>query len=108
MKEIHTEIAFDRKNIDREISRRINLSEENRSYTNNSEFMSWYYEKYGYDKRFEFLVHDDIVFVVVVEEGNKIVVTCVSAKTHIAGKDHKSRIRFKKPKPDVFQDIHLS
>ena len=73
--------------IDAEMNKRISLSDENRSYLNNSEFMSAHYEKYGYDKRFKFLVHKDILFVVVEEnDGSKIVVTCLMAATHIAGR----------------------
>lgn len=101
MKLIHTEIAFDRKNIDKEIIRRVNLSDENRSYLNNSEFMSRHYERYGFDKRFEFLIHDDLVFVVVIEDGSKIIVTCVESKTHIAGKSYLSKVKYKKTKTKI-------
>ena len=75
-----------RRPIDIELSRRIGEADENRSYLNNTGFMNWYYEKYGFDKKFEFLVHEDVLFVVVVDKGRKVVVTCVQAKTHIAGK----------------------
>lgn len=96
-KEIHTEIAFDRKTIDQELSRRINLADEDRSYLNNSQFMSWYYEKYGYEKRFQFLIHEDITFVAVHEETEKVIVTCVFSKRHISGKSFLAKKRFKKP-----------
>src|SRR5690606_11925053 len=51
-------VYCNKKSIDIEIIRRIDLAKENRSYINNSAFMIWYYEKYGYDKRFQFLVHE--------------------------------------------------
>ncbi len=82
--------------INTEIERRINLSEENRSYINNTSFMSWYYDKYGYDKRFQFLHHEEIVFVIVWDEGKKIVVTCVPSKTHLAGKSNKLKQKYNK------------
>ena len=75
-----------RRPIDRELARRIGEAEENRSYLNNSGFMAWYYEKYGFDKKFEFLVHEDMLFVVIVDKGKKVVVTCVKARSHLAGR----------------------
>lgn len=75
-----------RRPIDIELARRIGEAEENRSYLNNSGFMTWYYEKYGFDKKFEFLVHEDMLFVVIVDKGKKVVVTCVKARSHLAGK----------------------
>lgn len=73
-----------RRPIDIEIARRINAAVECRAYINDSTFMQLYYEKYGFDRRFKFLVHEDILFVVVIDEGKKVVVTCLCAKTHKA------------------------
>jgi hypothetical protein len=86
------------KEIDQEILQRLENATESRSYINNSGFMEWHFEKYGYDKRFSFLVNDNILFVAIVEKGRKIVVTCVSAKTHLAGKAvlDQRRKKFKK------------
>lgn len=84
--ECKNEILNNRREIDREIARRVDEADENRSYVNNTEFMGRYYEKYGYDKRFEFLTHEDILFVVVIDNGKKLIVTCILSKTHIAGK----------------------
>jgi len=81
--------------VDREIVRRLGQAEENRSYTCNSEFMARYYEKYGYDKNFQFLVDGDIVFVVVFEDRGKVIVTCLHSRYHIAGR-LVSRPKFKK------------
>ena len=75
-----------RRPVDIELAKRIGSATENRSYLNNTGFMAWYYDKYGFDKKFEFLVHDDILFVVVVDKGKKVVVTCVKARSHLAGK----------------------
>jgi hypothetical protein len=86
LKDCMWEVSHNRRTIDTKLARRIEEAEENRSYINNTEFMSWYYEKYGFDKKFEFLAHEDLLFIVVVDNGKKIVVTCVLAKTHIAGK----------------------
>lgn len=77
-----------------ELAIRLDEAEENKSYVNNTGFMGWYYEKYGYDKRFEFLVDKEVLFVVVLDRGKKIVVTCVPVKSHLAGKAHRSRKKF--------------
>jgi len=92
--QIRFTLSTEGKQVDTEIARRLGLSEENRSYINNSGFMSWYYEKYGFDKRFQFLIHDEILFIVVIDKGKKVVVTCVPSKTHLAGK-HALRPKFK-------------
>ena len=92
--DIRAVITENRRDIDCELAKCINEADENRSYVNNSGFMGWYYDKYGYDKNFEFLIHDDLLFVVVVDKGKKIVVTCVPAKTHLAGKS-ELRPKFK-------------
>lgn len=74
-----------RKNIDREISTRLSRSTASRSYVNNSEFMDYIYRRYGYEK-FEFLVDNDILFVILYRDGTKIVATCLeTARTVVAG-----------------------
>lgn len=97
-KDIRHELEFNREGVDAEIARRIGESDENRSYLNNTGFMQWYFEKYGFDKRFQFLLHEDLLFVVVEDRGKKIVVTCVSLKTHLAGKAVKGKPKFNKIK----------
>ncbi len=96
--EIKAGLNENRRPVDTELNRRISASHENRSYLNNTSFMQWYYDKYGYDKGFKFLVHEDMLFVVVVDNGKKIVVTCIPAKTHLAGKI-SFRPKFKKKEP---------
>jgi hypothetical protein len=79
-------IEGDRRPLDRQIAEYLDEAVEVRSYLNNSGFMQWYYDKYGY-KRFEFLAYkNQILFVVVLDKGRKVVVTCVNAKTHLAGR----------------------
>lgn len=80
---------------DREMLQRLRNAKEVRSHLNNSEFMAHYYDKYGTDKRFQFLVDDDILFVIVIDDGQKVVVTCVRSKDHIAGRI-ANRPKFKK------------
>lgn len=101
------EAETNRAKLDVEIAQRIEESDENRSYLNNTGFMQWYHEKYGYDKRFQFLVHGDLLFVVVEDRGKKIVVTCVSAKTHLAGKAAKSKPKFNKVKTKEEKELEL-
>lgn len=95
--EIYYELTTHGNEIVNEIRNRLNLAEENRHYLNNSNFMSRYYEKFGYDNRFEFLTHEDILFVVVEENSKKTVVTCVAAKTHLAGRSCNHKFKKKSP-----------
>ena len=86
------------KEIENEIRKTIDEAQDERSYLNNHGFMNWYYEKYGYDKHFRFLVNEEqnLLFVVVVERGREVVVTCVKAKTHLVGKAVARRNKFRK------------
>jgi hypothetical protein len=95
-KKIDFEIAFDCKRIDEEIYQRLDAAEEDRSCINNTNFMQWYYEKYGYDRRFEFFVDKDVLFVVIMDEDKKIIVTCLISQMHFIGKGHLSKSRFNK------------
>jgi len=91
----------ERRPIDIELARRIGSAIENRSYLNNTGFMSWYYDKYGFDKKFEFLVHEDLLFVVIVDKGKKVVVTCVKSRSHLAGRGaHKIKYNGVKTKEE--------
>lgn len=107
IQEAKTEVYSKRRELDRELAKRIEAAEEDRSYINNTEFMSRYYERYGYEKRFEFLTHEDVVFVVVVDGGKKVVVTCCQSKTHISGRTFL-RPKFGKPKQPSNEPTCLS
>lgn len=96
--EARREVADAQEEVDNLIYERLGEAEENRSYMNNSGFLEWYFEKYGYDKRFEFLVDDDLLFVVVYDHGKKVVVTCVDARTHLAGKAQRAKPKFNRVK----------
>ena len=84
--QIKEDVRLNKEEIDAAIYDSLDQADEDRSYLNNSGFMEWYYNKYGYDKRFEFLVYQNILFVIVHDGGKKVGVTCVLAKTHLAGK----------------------
>ena len=86
LREIRIYANQHRRELDVTIREYLGQAVECRWCLNNSEFMSWYYDKYGYDKKFRFLVHNGILFVGVVDDGKCVLVTCVVAKTHIAGK----------------------
>lgn len=86
LKEIRQQVQEQRHELDIAISNHIGEATECKWCLNNTGFMQWYYEKYGYDRRFEFLAHDGLLFVVVLDKGKKVIVTCVNAKTHLAGK----------------------
>jgi len=95
---IRLEVHKKGKEIENEIKAVVLKSEEERSYLNNHGFMDWYYQKYGYDKRFKFLVEPklNLLFIVVIERGKEVIVTCVKAKTHLVGKAVASRNKFRK------------
>lgn len=84
--------------IEDEIKTSIDSAKDEKSFLNNQKFMSWYFEKYGYDKRFKFLVDPkvDLLYVVVVEKGREVVVTCVKARNHWIGRAVCQRHKFKK------------
>jgi hypothetical protein len=106
-KELDQLIKNEQWDIDQEIFQRLKNSTESRSFINNTGFMEWYHEKYGYDKRFQFLVDSELLFVVILEKGRRIVVTCVEAKTHLAGKAVLSKKKFrKKKKVDEYENMH--
>ena len=84
--DIELKVAENSKEINTQIAKHLDKSEENRSYLNNSGFMAWYYDKYGYDTQFQFLIHNNILFVVLIKKERKVVVTCLDARTHLAGK----------------------
>ncbi len=54
---------------------------EDKSVKNNTGFMVYLHEKYGY-KDFKFFVNDDVLFVGIIEDGKKLITTCMSCRTH--------------------------
>ena len=96
IKKIHNEIIYNVCSLDEKIYARLDLSEEDRSHINNTNFMNWYYEKYGYERKFELLIHENIAFIVIFDKDKKIVVTCIKSKTYFAGKQHLKRPKFNK------------
>lgn len=98
--EIRSYIFNNHAEVMRGLISRLSLSEETKSYINNSQFMAWYYDKYGYDCRVEFRVHDDLLFVIMCNDGKKFVVTCMYSKLHFVGKNHRTK-KFSKVKKTV-------
>jgi len=62
----------------KEINDIMSEASEDRSYLNDSRFMINMYDLHGYDKKYEFRINAklDIVFVMILERGKKIVKTC--------------------------------
>lgn len=90
------EVKKNREEIKQEMTERLHNAKEDKSCLNNSVFMSRYYEKFGYDHRFQFLVDGEFVYVIVFQDSQRKVVTCIDAKTHIAGINVLSRPKFRK------------
>ena len=94
------ETLRNRRALDQEIAERLNRAIVCRACLNDSQFMSWYYDKYGTDMKFEFLADDDICFVAIHDEGKKVIVTCVWTKSHKATRQ-VLRPKFRKKKDAV-------
>jgi hypothetical protein len=61
-----------------QIYRLIDQSTDNRSFLNNTAFLTYCRERYGCDQRYKFLVKDNIVFVVNCYKGEQRVVTILN------------------------------
>lgn len=86
-------ITDNKDEIDRTILERLDLAQESKFLLNDSNFMEKCYLKYGYDHIPHFLVHQDLIFIMLQERGRKVVVTCLLSKWHLAGRQHP---KFKK------------
>lgn len=82
--DLHEEVQKNRNYLDKVLAARLFKAKEERSYLNNSEFMQRMYNRYGYEP-FQFLVHEEVLFVVLLKEGKKIVPTCIPAKESVVG-----------------------
>ena len=87
--DLHELVTQRRREIDGPMREAIDKATEDRSFINNTEYMSRYYERYGYDERFRFLRGDNVIFVIVSKEEYDLVITCVPTKGHIVGRSHK-------------------
>ena len=73
-----------RRVLDSVIFNRLTKAHEECSHLNNTEFMSRLYDRYGFG-RFHFLCDEDVLFIVVNENGKKIVPTCIPARGSVVG-----------------------
>lgn len=55
---------------------------EDKSVKNNTAFMIYVYEKYGFDKSFHFFVNGDVLFVGIETDGKKLITTTMSCNAH--------------------------
>lgn len=51
---------------------------ENKSIKNDTAFMVYLHETYGYDKEFHFFINDDVLFIGVSDEVGKVITTTMS------------------------------
>lgn len=93
--EIDAMVRNEWRQIDSQITEDLQKTKEDRSFINNTEFMSRYYQRYGYDERFTFLKGEKLVFVVIEKPDCSLIATCIPAKRHIAG---QKRMKFRKEK----------
>lgn len=88
--EMNDLLRTNRHQIDKEIRHSLLTSKEDRSYLNNTQFVTHYYETYGYDHQIRFMVNGPIVFVCIEEKnGTKVIPTCLCASRHIGVRHHK-------------------
>jgi len=86
-----------------EIKNLIDNGYVSRSFINNTKFMHYLEDTYGYGHTYDFIVNGDIVFVIKKNEGKRIAVTCLDKKktTFIkqatSFKDKKKKKKVKKP-----------
>jgi hypothetical protein len=76
----------------------LNDSIENKSIKNDTEYMVFLHEKYGYDKNFHFFINGDVLFVGIDDGENKIITTtmsCSNSKIKMVNALNNSN-RFKK------------
>lgn len=71
----------DKKSLTQTILERVSRAKETRVYANNPNLMESYYNKYGYDTRFRFLIDNDVVFVIIEYEVGHKIVTCMHSET---------------------------
>lgn len=74
---------------------RLHEAKETRIHHNNTRFMEYMHNKYGY-RNFHFLVSEGVVFVVVDADDGKVVVTCIDGKNDAAIGDYVRRPKYRK------------
>ena len=80
-REIQEYITQDEQQINRLIVYHITHGKKDRSYLNNTNFMDFYYEKYGYNFKCDFIVSQYLVFIIVKTRTPKLV-TVLNRKLH--------------------------
>jgi hypothetical protein len=55
---------------------------EDNSVKNNTAFMVFLHEKYGYHKEFKFFMNGNVLFLGIIDNGKKLIVTTMDKATH--------------------------
>lgn len=94
--ELRRTIQGNRSTLDIEIRARLEESKEINYIRNDAGFMSYIYDKYGYESDHRFHHHEDIVFITIrCEERGRVAVTCFDAKDSVF-RDFLNRPKYKK------------
>lgn len=80
--ELRQRLKIERHAINVDILIRLSQASESKWHINNFALVEQFQRKYGYNKTIKFLVHEDLVFVIIVETGCHCVVTCVPSKNY--------------------------
>lgn len=57
-------------------------AEEHKAVKNNTAFMVFLHEKYGFDKDFHFFVNGDVLFIGIIQNGKRLITTTMSCMQH--------------------------
>ena len=70
-------IEMSKKHLIENITAQVQAGDEDRRVLNNTHYMSYCYEKYGYDRDFHFIINDHLVFLIIISKGIQRVVTVI-------------------------------
>lgn len=71
-------------------------SSEERSFKNNSMHMKIVQEKYGYDNDYRFFVNGDVIFLGVINDGRRSIVTVMDKKQHVVPHVRNTNLKYTK------------
>jgi hypothetical protein len=78
-----------------------------RSFINNTKFMQYLYDTYGFGHTYDFIINGNIVFVIKKKKGDRVAVTCLDKrKTSFVRKNTKFKGKKKNKKPKKVIGIH--
>lgn len=90
--EIKRYVQANLRQVDSEICRRLHKSVEEEHLDNEEAILAYLNERYG-EKNYRFLVDRYILFIIAVEDGKQIVLTCFNATNSFVGRSVRKKLR---------------